>query len=396
MLFDHTVDDPPPGFTAAQAARVVITAQTYALGGGQADRGNLSGPPGNLTHAPLAAGATVLVRGDTLFETLWLNLTIFDSDSKPVAGDGNDSPVWEREPNEPHQEPAIPRGYLDYLTWQSRTLRLNPEEEEGRLIVRRVSVTQGRKFVSPARFYDPMIAYSRSEKDGDRPIRLQESRDLWRDSATLFQFGETDQFRGPTTLHTLAAAEIGNALPRSSRYRLSLIGLCADQAKVYFWRHESLPLPLAYLDRPELVETLKDALGLTENVAKVALRPAAWVAASSRLTSSAGMSPDKGRVSSLLDSFAAERLYWSQLERPFRELIVALAAPGADLSACVHAWFWDTLRDAAEGAFDESIGRIDGGRDLKAVSAGRGVLFSRLKKLQTDNRIPNRERNGAA
>ena len=33
---------------------------------------------------------------------------------------------------------------------------------------------------------------------------------------------------------------------------------------------------------------------------------------------------------------------------------------------------------AAKEAFDRSIGRIDGGRDLKAVNAGRGLLLSRL------------------
>lgn len=128
MLFDHTTDDPPPSLSAAQAARVVIAEQTYAVGGGQSETGNLTTNPGNLTHAPLVTGATVLARGDTLFETLWLNLTIFDMDSKPVACGDDDSPVWERIPKDPHREPSTPRGYLDFLTWQSRTLRLHPEE----------------------------------------------------------------------------------------------------------------------------------------------------------------------------------------------------------------------------------------------------------------------------
>ena len=47
-------------------------------------------------------------------------------------------------------------------------------------------------------------------------------------------------------------------------------------------------------------------------------------------------------------------------------------------------------------AFNQSIGRIDGGRDLKAVNTGRGLLYSRLKKIRNDNHIPDREKEGAA
>ncbi len=386
-LFDHTTDDPPPALTPARAARVVVAEQAFAVGGGKSDTGNT-------THAPLVSGAVVLARGDTLFETLWLNLTVF-SNKDPVASLPDDVPVWERPPTEPHKQPGRPRGYLDYLTWQSRTLRLHPEEVNGKVMVRRVSYAQGRKLEVPAGFYDPMIAYSRSKEEGDRPVRLSENRDLWRDSATLFQFAEADQFKGPTTLHTLAHFELKEVLPRAARYRVSVFGLCTDKAKVNFWRHETLPLPLAYLDRPELVESLKHSLELAEAV-KDALRKAAWAAAANWLTGSAEMNPDKDRVSAVVDSFAPDRLYWSRLERPFRELLVTLAADGADLGACVNSWYWDTLHPTAKDAFNDSIGRIDGGRDLKAVNAGRGLLFSRLKKIRNDNRIPNREKEGVA
>src|SRR6185437_8653285 len=174
-LFDHTTDDPPPPLAPSGAARVLIAEQAYAVGGGKSDTGNT-------THAPLVSGAAVLARGDTLFETLWLNLSVYDASAKPVASDESDAPVWERAPAEPHKQPPRPRGFLDYVTWQSRTLRLHAEEENGRIVVRRVSYAQGRKLELPQGFFDPMIAYSRSEKEGDRPVRLNENRDLWRDS----------------------------------------------------------------------------------------------------------------------------------------------------------------------------------------------------------------------
>ena len=138
--------------TPADAARLVITEQAFAVGGGKSDTGNT-------THAPLVSGAIVLVRGQTLFETLWLNLTIF-GERKPVASLETDAPVWERPTGTPHSEAARPKGYLDYLTWQSRTLRLIPEVESDRIVVRRVYYAQGRKLDIPAAFYDPMMAYA--------------------------------------------------------------------------------------------------------------------------------------------------------------------------------------------------------------------------------------------
>jgi CRISPR system Cascade subunit CasA len=293
----------------------------------------------------------------------------------------------------------MPRGYLDYLTWQSRTLRLHPEGIGGQVIVRRVSYAQGRKLETPAGFYDPMMAFFRRDiKEAFQPVRFNEYRDLWRDSAALFQVSESHQHydRAPTTTHTLASDELRRCFPPWARYRLSVFGLCTDKAKVNFWRHETLPCPLAYLASPQLVELLKHALTLAESVCAEALRPAAWATASKWLTANPDMKLDTDHVRDVVDSFAPERLYWSRLERPFRELLVGLAAEGGDRTEGVNCWYWDTLHSAVTAAFEQSLGRIDGGRDLKAVNAGRGLLRSRLKKIRNDNRIPVREKEGAA
>jgi CRISPR system Cascade subunit CasA len=390
-LFDHSTDDPAPRISPARAARWLIAEQAFAVGGGKSDTGNT-------THAPLVSGAIVLARGDTLFETLWLNLTVF-SNKEPVSGLPDDAPAWERTGEEPQKQPGRPKGYLDYLTWQSRTLHLHPEEFEGQVVVRRVSYAQGRKLEAGPGFFDPMIAFHRRDKkEPFVPVRFNEFRELWRDSAALFQVSEQHQEydRAPTCVHTLTAPQLEEVLPRSARYRLSVFGLCTDKAKVSFWRHETLPLRLAYLDHPELVEALKGALALAEAVARDALRGAAWAAVANWLTASPEMKPDTDRVRDVVDSYSPERLYWSQLERPFREFLLALADENADIPGCAIGWYWVTLHRAATAAFDNSIGRIDGGRDLKAVNVGRGQLFSRLKKIRNDNRIPDRTKEGAA
>jgi CRISPR system Cascade subunit CasA len=368
----------------------VVAEQAFAVGGGKSETGNT-------THAPLVSGAAVLAWGDTLFETLWLNLTTYDGEVKPVPSDETDAPLWERPPTNPHKESGSPRGYLDYLTWQSRALRLVPEEDNGRMIVRKVHYAQGRKLGAGQGFYDPMIAFHRGDtKEEFKPVRFNEFRDLWRDSAALFQVSEHHQQyeRAPECLHSLAAPDMRPVLPPGALYRLSVCGLCTDKAKVNFWRHETLPLPLTYLDNPDLAEMLKTALARAEETAKI-VRGGAWTAAATWLTASPDAKPDKGRVGAVVDSYAPERLFWSRLERPFRHLLVALAAEGADLLTCLHEWYWQTLHPAAVEAFDQSVGRIDGGRDLKAVNAGRRFLFSRLSNLRKDYSIPVREKEGA-
>ena len=175
-LFDHTIDDPPPTFTPAQAARALIAEQAFAVGGGKSDTGNT-------THAPLVSGAVVLAKGENLFETLWMNLTVYDNDVRPMASDGTDLTNWERKPKAPHEQSTEPSGYLDCLVWPARTILLHPEELDGATVVRRASYAQGRKFAPKSTdFQDPMIAYFRTD-EGHKPVRFNEFRDLWRDMA---------------------------------------------------------------------------------------------------------------------------------------------------------------------------------------------------------------------
>jgi CRISPR system Cascade subunit CasA len=394
MLFDHTANTASLALTPAAAARSVIATQVYAVGGGISRQGNATSAITNFTNGPLVAGAVVLVRGQTVFETLWLNLTTFDGSEKPIAASEDDAPVWERAPNEPHLDPPEPQGYLDYLTWQSRTICLHPEQLGEQNVVRSVSFAQGRRLRSDKGIYDPMMAYARRDKkEPFYPIRFNEFRDLWRESAALFQMitREDGYEFAPTCVRTISGDGLRHQLSPNTKYVVSVSGLCTNSkqaADVLFWRHDTLPLPLAFLDEADtqgvLIEYLKQALKFAESVNSDALRKAVWATASGRLAGDSGMNPDTDRVRALVDSFAPERFYWSRLERPYRELLVDIAV-AADRPARIRAWFVDTLRPAAIEAFDNTIGRIDSGRDLKAVTAGRGVLHALLKKIEPDS-----------
>jgi CRISPR system Cascade subunit CasA len=158
-LFDHTSEDPPPLLSPAEVARALIAEQAFAVGGGRSELGYT-------TSAPLVGSVAILVRGDNLFETLLLNLVRYDEDH-PLPGGEDDAPAWERG-TRPSERAPVPDGYLDYLTWQSRSVRLHPERD-GR--VRFMSYAQGRKLAPEQRLHDPMTAYTRDEGRGDRALR---------------------------------------------------------------------------------------------------------------------------------------------------------------------------------------------------------------------------------
>lgn len=175
-LFDHSFIERPQPFSPAQAARYVLACQSFALGGGVSR-------PFNFSHAPLVRGYTVLVLGDSLFETLALNLHIYNAHQPIQWRQPDDPPAWERDAlPEPEKRGTLPHGYLDYLTFQSRRLHLVTEDGS---LVGRCQILQNLKL--PDNFdRDPFMCHLRDPERGVRPLRLDPDRAVWRDSHTLF------------------------------------------------------------------------------------------------------------------------------------------------------------------------------------------------------------------
>ena len=183
---------------------------------------------------------------------------------------------------------------------------------------------------------------------------------------------------------------------------LDSAGVCSNQQKIYFWRHETLPLPLAYLEKPELTESLKSALRLAEKVGR-ALRAATFRAvlqirqdtkvvaagdAVAALTFTAGNDRQKKKrpdpVGDRVKSLAPERNYWSRLETPFHHLLTQLAAAtdGPARNEIIGEWFRDHLAKYAREAF-AAVGRAlaRSQRELHGVAVAENQLERRLRKL---------------
>ncbi|MBI4504638.1 MAG: type I-E CRISPR-associated protein Cse1/CasA [Chloroflexi bacterium] len=410
-LFDHTTDC---ALSAAQAARYLVAFQAFAVGG-TVSLYKHEDPKlfKSADAAPLVKAAVALVKGTSLFETLSLNLVCYDpTQDEPFACEGDDRPAWERD-EETRADDRWPAGHLDLLTWQSRRLRLRPEvSEDGAMRVPAVVIMKGYQF--PDRFHrrrrETMLAFvgRPKAKAGEDPwpaVSFREERSLWRDSLALFQSVAHGQPQGeerdrPQTVSWLAQLAEYGVLEPSLVVPVEFFGVSSNQANIHFWRHERLPLPLAYLRDEHLVADLSLALAFAEEVGRE-LQGSVYTLAKLLLAPSAGQAnarkPTGKVIGPLVQSLAPERRYWPRLEEAFSTLLVGLAqAPPGD-SAEEHrlralaAW-QRTVLGAARRAFDELTSSLDtSARSLKAVARAEQALHAHLRRVVKKRGIQTEE-----
>jgi len=150
--------------------------------------------------------------GRNLFESLMLN--------EPAGHDEkNDSPTWRQPPSTPSWETRPSRGILDLLTWQSRRVRLIPDDEEDPKVVTGVIVAAGDRleWVDPA--HEPHTAWMKVEGSKEdvpqRPIRHQAGKSAWRGMDSLLAFKEDSSRTAANSLFWVGNREdvIGPSYP---------------------------------------------------------------------------------------------------------------------------------------------------------------------------------------
>ncbi|WP_353513483.1 type I-E CRISPR-associated protein Cse1/CasA [Thermus sp. LT1-2-5] len=349
-LFDHSTDESPVKIPYAEAARALVVHQSFALGGLLRRLGVTSGK-----DAPLARAAVFLPTGETLFETLVLNLV-------PYEGE-DDKPLWEVPPlKQKDVENGATKwalsGVTRVYTWPSRGVRLL-DEGDG---VRYMGYGPGVEPL-PVIFRDPMVAYRTDAKGTIFPLRLSEERSFWRDFGTMLPSA------GGTLPGTLRhAGAVGLEVGRA--HRLRVLGQVSDQAKVLDARREVYPLPSALL-LPQGALALEAALGKAERLGE-ALRSVAWRVARGVLGDK-----DAKELEAFVRSLPLLRSYWASLDLAFPELLEALSQPNA-----LDTWRL-RLRQAALRAWEETrlfVGTE--GRHLAALAEGERALTFALKELE--------------
>ena len=377
-LFDHITTADGVALLPAEAARLLVAAQAFHTSGTRDPSQKLM-----FSNSPCTRGVVFIAQGDSLFHTLALNLFRYPDESVwYFDAEDEDRPAWELD--EPPVKRSIPFGYLDYLTWQSLNIKLLPEEFQGQVVVREILDAPGLRFDSnEGRYLDPMMLYQEVGKEDQkrwRPLQFAEDRALWRDMNTLLTLN-AQTVHPPYSLSWIGQLIRHGYLSDLLPYRYMALGMASREAKVFFYRHEHMPLRTEYLADPSLVAQLDTALGLAEEVSKK-LRGSIFRLSELLISPTAdqegGHKPDPADTRNLADHLDVMHRYWGELEPLFWQFIDRLPA---QLETAVDEWR-ESLRATAWRAFGaaEELAGTDP-VSIKATVKARGQLGGGLKKV---------------
>lgn len=380
LLFDHSRDDDPPAFTPARAARLLITAQGWSIGGGIA-----AGGRPRFTSASLPKAAALLPLGENLRDTLLLNLVrtgaLMQSPRRLVRRDSEDRPAWERA-GEAQVDERPCEGPADYLTWQFRYLRLQREPDG---MVRFMTYSQGEKIAVPSGAepqVDPLHAYTRGNKEEVIPRGINPDRAVWRDVESLFaQTASSRECFTAPALHELAhnSTMVSRPIPDPVPVLVAGIAVPGGQPPPDLWCVELFRIPPRLVIDDDAKDILREAVETAKDVAKL-LGTAVWVYANTYLKMNDDKSGDPKAVRALTDALCREVDYWAALEAPFHRFLPSL---GSDDDAPRQEWR-RAIRLAAIRAFEASLASQDEtGRHHRAANAARAAFYNPKKGLHS-------------
>jgi CRISPR system Cascade subunit CasA len=378
-LFDHHCDGDESAVPAARAARWLVAHQSYCLSGSVSNGTRLQGVPAG----PLAHLAVFLLTGDNLFETLMLNLTPYDpAQHVPLPCPREDLPAWERDPaREDTADPGGsgshaddgPAGYLDVLTWQTRSVLLLPGGA-GTPACRKAIIMPGRQYPLSRLSCEPMgLYFAHPRLPGQwQSLRVAPERVWWQDLATVLK-PSSPRRRRPLTLEALARRVATGIVPAGVALQLTICGLAGEKARVDLWRREQCRLPVAYLHDEDLLGDLELALQLAATTQRI-LSAHVWQLA--QRLSFASPSDDAGRPLGPPAAGRPGRSLWARLQLPLRRLIERLPGSVEERSVTL-AWWGRVCGQTAWHVWHETVDRAD---PRARVRRWEGVLAGQMAR----------------
>lgn len=281
----------------AEAARYLVTVQAYDYSGiksGAVGDPRVKGGKGY----PLGVGwygttGKIIVHGENLIETLLycidyeqlLNVEKVKGKSHRIAL--QDKSVWERElpdtaapraykggdPTKYKDEPAPAAGMCEILTWQSRRVRLFPEN--GR--VTGVLVSNGDKWFDRNTYTDPLTAYrfSKNQSTQTNPVWMPKAhsaeRTLWRGVDALLMRLDSSQIKQDKPAPVIRQISSGKYFPAGAKANVQLVGMVYgnQSAVIEGTIDESLSLELALLKEQgaRISTTVRENIQITMDAA---------------------------------------------------------------------------------------------------------------------------------
>jgi CRISPR system Cascade subunit CasA len=351
----------------SEGARLLLRLQIFDVGGKKAGATDSAG----VIHT--MGAANILVRGQTIQETLMLNLMQYDpAGDIPSTVNGEDLPSWERPLLPPgNREPS---GYIDHLTYQYRRCRLFLEGEN----VLKAASHPGDKLPRDlsAQIWECSIPYVKNPK-GSFPLRLNLGRSLWRDSAVFLQ--SSDSSTRPRTLDWVADLKAEDLI--GENIHLQVLGLTVDNAKPLGWINAQFSAPLIYLTNRNLWSSLSIALEIVEKHQQVfrSFKGSPYHALAEALKN--------GDAGKLAGTLSGETRYWATLDREFQIFLAKLPQDKTtDANGTIYGinelpTWTKTVQRAARIAFTDSIESI---RNYEARATALRTLEWKLADLRMD------------
>lgn len=277
----------------AEAARYLVTVQAYDYSGiksGAVGDPRVKGGRGY----PIGVGwygatGKIIVHGENLIETLLycidyeqlLNVEKVKGKSHRIAL--QDKPVWERklpdtaapraytdgDPTKYKDEPAPAAGMCETLTWQSRRVRLFPEN--GR--VTGVLVSNGDKWLDRNTYTDPLTAYRFSKNQSTQthyvwmPQTHSVERTLWRGADALLTRLSSSQEKQNKPATVIRQISSGKYFSPDTKTKIQLVGMVygTQSSIVEETIDESVTLELGILTEQgaEISAMVRDNIQLT-------------------------------------------------------------------------------------------------------------------------------------
>lgn len=382
QVFSHEHEWSGYSLSLPQAARLLVRLQGVDITSLRAFYVGQSSGNRSAVNTPTINVANVLVRGSSLKQTLLFNLMRYDPAAEiPSVVEGEDLPSWERSYAGKPQK-TVPEGYISYLTFPWRRLRLFPEGDQ----VSQLAITMGNSLpdqVSPQQ-WECGIAYRE-----DKPVRLSLSKQIWRDADTFLLTAEK-QHR-PRIVDWLAILKREDLV--DDVVTLQISGLSADKAKPLGWSWQQFSAPVQYITDSELTTSLKTAIAIAESHQQVfrSFKGSPYFALAEALKN--------GNAGSLANALDGESRYWATLDRAFPKLLDALPGDGEKGGDGVAlyggkelpAWT-QIVQTAARQAFTESIESI---RNYQARAIALQSLERHLRKLRGENQDNKAEEKAA-
>ncbi|WP_025348015.1 type I-E CRISPR-associated protein Cse1/CasA [Nocardia nova] len=361
QFFDHHHLEHPTPLSPAEAFRAMLVQHVYGPGLRGRVSGDLLGPKlNNLATGRLATRMRVLALGETVGDTLRLNLQQYESDGPDYF-----NTTWtQRGRRDFAHKPSgrMPDGPADLHTVLGRSILLRPSRnEDGALCVDRVIVGAGELLVPlPAEFRQDAVLVPRAKGEFS-PLRPDVNKALWREAHALY--AAVAENKKGTDLYSRLAELSG------FRVRLWAVGLAIENNKLLTWLADSFPWVSGR--EIELYHAARNGSRAAEYVG-IALGRAAEIA--QRSTYPGAGSDQKGTLSSRFDTRTE---HFAAAAAPFHRLLEA-TADGTTAAEATDE-FARTLVDTARRLLANRLRSLpSNSRGLRARAAAENKLHTEL------------------